>query len=424
MKKILIATDFYYPNKTSIGICTDKIVKEFIYKNYQVEVISYGPTTEKYIKNESNLIIHNIKYRGSDCLINFSNKTKNRLFKYLSNFLAMFLKRIGNILWLYWSPMSSLNGVIRYYNFMKDLYDDNNYEFVLSTYSPFEATVATYLLKKKKDFKWIMYILDTFSNRGDSKWLGKEFNEKKGKEWEIKLFNSADLILNMKSHEKHHKQEFYDPFRDRMRFVDIPLFDLKLYQKKHDYYSNHAINIVYTGRILSHLTKPNKLCNYMYELTKTNNWIMHFYSSGDCENYIKNYEQKSNRKIIAEGLVSRDNVIKIISSSDVLISIGCEKSEKIPSKIFDYISANKKIIHFKKSDLDAALYYYESYPNVLVIDEKDDELLNCRKIEKFINSKKENEIDLNKLKEIYYMNTPEFTYRTIIDFFMKENRNE
>ncbi len=421
MSKILFITDFYYPRPTSIGISTHKITKELCDNGNEVHVLCYGDKNMIDVEMYEGVQIHYIKYRIYDRLLKFSEKNFDKIIGKVTHLLAMLLIRIPGLLYLGLYPMNSITNINSIYKMIKKLHRNYNYDVVVSTYSPFDGLIAGYLLKKKnKNLLFVLYVLDTLSNRGKSKWFSRKWTEKMGYKWEQRIYPYADAILNMKCHENHHKKNRYKPYADKMYIVDIPLFEMKNNEDEtKSLFDSTNKHFVYTGRVLSHLTDPIYLCELFLRLCKDQDYNLHFFSSGDCEKTIIHYQKKANNKIIREGLVDRDTAIKALNDSDVLISIGCAESMKVPSKIFDYMSAKKKIIHFKKGDLDVALEYYKKYPLALIISEEDSYEMNIKKIHEFLSV--ENSFDsLENLEEIFKINKANHT-ASIIEQVIKIN---
>lgn len=401
MKKLLILTDYYYPKMTSIGACVDSISKEFVARNYEIHILSYGDENQINTLTYNGIVIHNLKYKLTDRI---ANKSK------LCAKISLVLKRIGNLLWINFSPMTSLSSIFHYYKSINRLNKKYNYDMIISTYSPFEGTIAQFLFKtNNQNIPWVLYVLDSFSNRGTSRWLTASFNEKKGYQWEKKLYDFADLIINMKCHEKHHNNSRYDLFKKKMIISDIPNICFDVRKSNTNYFNNKKINITYTGRILSHLTSPIIVLKVFEEIvSKSNNLQVHFFSSGDCENLIFQSSKKTNNRIISEGLVQKKVIPDILNSSDILLSIGCADSDKIASKIFDYISTGKKIIHFKKNENDSVLSYYFKYSNILIVDEKEPIEKISKSILDFID-RENTDVDEDDIRNNFIMNMPSYT---------------
>lgn len=422
MKRILFITDFYYPQPTSIGISTHKITKELQLNGNDVHVLSFGAANDIDAGDYEDVKLHYVKFRLYDRLLKFYEKRIGSISGKIAYIIAMILIRMPGLFFLGLYPMNSIINIYYIYRMAKKLHNKYSYDMVISTYSPFDGLIAGYLIKRKfKDLLLVLYVLDTLSNRGPSKWFSSKWTERKGYKWERRIYPYADAVLNMKCHEGHHNNERYNQFRERLYTVDIPLFEPKEFKDGGiaDLFDHENTHFVYTGRILSHLTSPEYLCELFLKLSENQDYKLHFFSSGDCETVLMQYQKQSNEKIIREGFVERNIAMKAVFDADILVSIGCAESMKVPSKIFDYMSAGKKIIHIKKSDLDIALTYYEKYPLALILSEDDSYDENISRIKDFLYTEKDFN-DIEDLNEVFKINKPNHTADIIEQLFAKE----
>lgn len=77
-----------------------------------------------------------------------------------------------------------------------------------------EAAYSLVYMNNRNKPKKCLYTLDSFTNLKKRFFLSREFQDEKGWEWEQKIYNSCDLILNLKCHERHYSQVRYEKFRD------------------------------------------------------------------------------------------------------------------------------------------------------------------------------------------------------------------
>lgn len=67
-----------------------------------------------------------------------------------------------------------------------------------------------------------------------------------------------------------------------------------------------------------------------------------------------------------------DVALKYLDNADVLLSIGNKESPMAPSKIYEYISTGKPIIHFYTWDKDPCIEPLKKYGNAILINENKD----------------------------------------------------
>jgi glycosyltransferase involved in cell wall biosynthesis len=419
MKKILVVCDFYYPNATAIGVCAHKVAKDLHDRGNEVHILCFGSKKDWNITEYEGMTVHHIKKRIEDRLSDYAGNHKGIIGKW-AMLLSILKTRIWQIIYFPFFRMASIIIPLRYYNKIKKLYKRHSYDMIISTYNPFEGMLAGYWFRKKHpEVLFVLYILDTLSNAGNTKLISATLNEKMGWRWEKRIFPYCDKIINLRCHEKHHQKQKYDLFRNKMVFTDIPLFQPNVEISGERLFEKDVVHFTYAGRVLSGIRNPTGLLMLFEKLCAENNYKLHFFSSGDCEHLISEYAQKTGEKIIREGLVPHEKIPGILRSSDVLVSIGNSRSEKITSKIFEYISTGKPCLHIQRSEEDTAVPYYQKYPLALVIKESDSIEENMKKITDFLN-KPVKKINMLELKECFSENTPEFTGNLIMNLLDKE----
>ena len=117
----------------------------------------------------------------------------------------------------------------------------------------------------------------------------------------------------------------------------------------------------------------------------------------------------SNGKIVIQGKQPYDLANNVIRSSDILLSIGNNESPMMPSKIYEYVSTGKPIIHFYTWDSDPCIAVLEKYGNALLIDSRKD--IDVRLLEDFVKNSKL--IPFDKVESIFLLSVPEFTISVI-----------
>lgn len=411
MKKIIIMADFYHPRPLANGICVHQVALGLRKKGYEVHIICFNNFNSINQENYEGVIVHYVKMRlfnrlrayGEENIKSTSGKFFYTISKYINNFKRLVL------IPLY--PLTSPLFLLRFYRLANKLHLKYKFDMVLSVFNPLEAVIVGSMLKKKDPkIKFGLYFLDTLTNGSKRRFLPKYLTEKKGWQWERRVYEQADVIYNMKSHEKHHQKERYSKYKGKMEITDIPLFinfNLNELQVKPSY-DIRDIHWVYAGALDLNRRSPRYLCELFTYINKNSDNTLHFYSRGNSEQLIEDYKkQQSGNKIIRHGYVEREEAISSILSADILVSIGNSGSQLVPSKIFEYISTGKKIIHFYKQNDDSCIIYYQKYPNALLVNENDDFSENAKKVNDFLQKPYEL-VSLESIKDTYLKNSPEY----------------
>lgn len=411
MKKILILADFYYPKPLANGICVHQVALSLKEKEYEVHVLCFGKVTKMNFGEIDGIHVHKVKQRLFYTLREHGENNPLSISGKISYKFAMLINKFKKIALFNIYPLTSLHFLMRYHNMAKKLHHHNEFKTVVSVFNPLEALISGTILKEKNPaINYVVYTLDSLTNGAKRRFIPRKWTMKKGWKWEQKAYSAADLILNMNTHKKHHRESKYDRFQFKMEFVDIPLLQNKYPQKAMKKFKNtsNGVTLLYSGGLSLQGRNPQYLCELILEMNKINDFSLDFYSRGNCENLIRDYAIKSNSKIKQFGYVDRSVIIEAMESVDVLISIGNKGSQMIPSKIFEYMSTGKKIIHLYTESNDSSLVYYKEYPNALLIDENDDFNDNLNKVLAFLESEKK-ELSFEDLKMKFESNLPEFT---------------
>ena len=218
----------------------------------------------------------------------------------------------------------------------------------------------------------------------------------------------------MQNYKKYYLNEKkYNSFKNKIAYSDLPLFRPAWNSGKvENFFNNDRINISFMGTLYPDFRSAAYLLRMMGPILKDENCILHFFSRGE-EKVLARYTN-DNTSIISHGFVSRDIATKVKQSTDIFINIANNGVNMTPSKIFEYMSFGKKILHFYNKNEDTSIPYLKRYPYVLMINENDDIQINQNKIKKFLRV----QIDLSKLsnkKTDFKMNTPEYTADMIME---------
>jgi len=414
-KKILLVCDFYYPNATSIGVCTHKVAKALQYHSNEVQVLTFGDCKDGNQGEYDGVNYFCIKKRFHERCIDLGKKTGGVTGRLIIN-IGKLKCRLWQLLWFPFFRMDSLIVPLRYYWAISKLHVRNNYDMIVATYNPFEGMLASKWFKKRHTNVFLcLYILDTLTDIGKTRFISEKLNDKMGWRWEKKIFPWCDQIINLRCHEEHHAQERYDLFRSKMVYSDIPLLEEN--NNIGGYFDSEHTHFVYTGRLLKTRSSAY-LLSLIEVVSATKPYVLHFFSSGDEEDLIKHYEKKTSYKIIGHGIIPHSQISLILKSADVLVSISNSASEKITSKIFEYISTGNRIVHFQKDDSDPAINYYQKYSNVLVLNENDSQEKSINALVSFLKAPNM-KIEFNVLEKSFVENLPSYTADLIMGSLMK-----
>src|SRR5699024_3944390 len=174
-----------------------------------------------------------------------------------------------------------------------------------------------------------------------------------------------------------------------------------------------TLNIIYTGTLDKYKRNPQYACDVFKEIANID-FSLKFFSKGNSAIMLENYEKLTNKKIIRNGFVSHSEILEETNNATFLLSIGNTESDLIPSKIFEYLSTGKPIIHFYDNENDSSLVYLKKYPLSLLVKKDDNKFdVNLLKVESFMKEFKNKIVPFEKVESIFNFNKPEYTENKI-----------
>lgn len=404
MEEIIFITNQYLPKPGATGLCVHQLAKELSKSGNSVYTVCYedGSTLNKFdgvktIKIKTPLYIKD----------NVASKKIMRKFKY-------FCSLCGKFIHILHYPLRSNKLVNNYLSIIDDLMKSIDKATVVASYTPVEACIAGMKAKKKYGdrIKSIIYSTDTLSNeQGVDGILSSEYRMKCGMRWEKKLFSCYDKILIMECHSDHYMSDFYRKYQSKISVVNFPLLNNNFESSNKNNKINRKINMVYAGTLYQKLRNPEFLCSLLSLIGKTRPIEAFFLGSGDCEEIIMLAEKKSNNSIHYLGMKTHKEALKYINDADVLLSIGNSESPMAPSKIYEYMSTGKPIIHTYTYEKDPCIAPLKKYGNALLIPERGEITLD--NVLSFLNNMKL--MKYEEVEALFISSTPEYTTKIILE---------
>ena len=179
-------------------------------------------------------------------------------------------------------------------------------------------------------------------------------------------------------------------------------------------FSEHKINLLYCGWL-----RNAEFFSKIIEKLDNRFCVTFLGNDNDC---IKMIHTKAEIRVFSQ--VERQVAIDAIMDADILVSIGNPYPVHIPSKIFDYISSGKPVIHFYSIPDCPALKYYERYPLAMCVSDKTAVSEAHKNIVNFCVSNKGKRESWHFIREIFADVLAEKTINRIIDSLTEWEREE
>ena len=361
-KKILIVTHQYLPHTSPRTTRWKLIVDELVSMGHEVTVI----TGTKQVKKEKNIIY--IGNRTSSNIVNQVRKRSNNLSgsSVIKKLFYKFLKKIYRIvIKIFAWPDYSMFWLLSIYRQRKKLNLD--YDLMISVSLPFSSHIAAYILNKKNNKEWLMDIGDPFTLKKDAPENNKILYGLLNKYYEHKFYNLATKIIfthedSMSAHINHFN------INPEKTFIGNPISEFKeeIFSSSIKYnYKLNPIKFGYFGVFTKGVRSPK---NFINHLEGIENIEFHWYVNEDSKNEITKYSNNSTS--FFHSLINREEALKRMADSvHCLLSIGNLNTTQIPSKVIEYISTGKPVIHFSEIENDPVKKIAKNFNNLFILSE-------------------------------------------------------
>jgi hypothetical protein len=221
-------------------------------------------------------------------------------------------------------------------------------DILYSRSTPVSSAILALKLKKKLKIPWIMHFSDPWVENPYNNWSIK--TREKSNRMESLLFESADIItLTSETAVDLYAGKYPHRKQDILYFPNI--FD-KINEKDRNYEKGKKLRIAYTGNIYKERS-INPLIKVVDHIrTKYPDYLNDFeiLIAGNIDDYNYKMLKQSDSDIINYlGHLNYSESSELVRSSDILVSIDKPKESEfdnlfLPSKIMDYIAANRIIL--------------------------------------------------------------------------------
>ena len=321
--KILIVSQYYYPERNSVGDVASFLVKN----NHDVTVLTAKPNygfqriLEEY-KNIDFEVVNGVKVHR----LTISPRKYSRL-SVICNYLSFYFKSL------------------RYINKFKEKFD-----VVLSfSLSPVISISAANKIKEKQNISHILYCMDLWpestvaTNAVSKDSLLYDILKK----WSKNIYSKCDKIIISSPSFKQYFHDVLDLKDKEYIYINQPIIKSQsdtinpiIYEKKH--------NFVYAGNIAK-LQLIDEIVDGFYDLKDAQ---LHLMGMGRELERIKD-KIKNNNCVVYEGALPIEQAERFFVNADALI-VGLDDKEyvgrTIPNKAIQYLSYGKPIIFVSKSD--------------------------------------------------------------------------
>lgn len=261
---------------------------------------------------------------------------------------------------------------------------------------------------KKNNKKYIIYQVDPIG----SNLVYSSYSNVKNIELSMYKHASSILTTPILAKEKENDPDYSDLLY-KVFATEFPnVKDLTLAHNKRNI--DNSIVCFYSGRFYNGvrdctypLTVFSSIQNLDYDLV---------FAGDGQETIINEFKNKYFGKRLKHlGMISMTESFKMMQEADVLINIGNNVTNQVPSKLFDYISTGKPIVNFCKNKNCPTIPYINKYRLGISIIEGEDTLSKQALIvSNFIKDHYKERIEFDEIKTVFSNNTSEYVGRIFI----------
>lgn len=413
---IVFLVDYYYPKFSAVSKCAYNLAAEMA-KKHHVTVISIdGMSNDFHIETVDNHYL--IRGYVNDLAIRKSAKNCIKDSKTIK-------KTIYSLVYKYYRAKSYAKALFSKQNTDKQknkafdkILERLEIDVLIPVCIPFEGVLSSVIYKKKNTkVKLIPILFDrfTYNELLHRNKLNMILKEKTHKSLEQEMVLYSDKIYSMKQLKSTFKNMFPDKI-NKFRFIEHPL--IKEINLPNCNKRSKKISIIYAGALYKEFRSPRFALDVFSRMGQE--FELNFYSSGDCEDIINQYSKQTNTLFKQHGYVEIEELKNAYSCTDIFLSIGNKNMENVTSKIFEYISIGKPIIHFYYNDDDPTLNLLRDYPLSICFKQDYSKLNNMiNDVKDFCRESYKTNISFEEISNIYKDANPKF----IVDMIESEISN-
>jgi len=386
-KKILIVSHqflpFISPRTTRWSLLIDELIK----KGNEVTVLT-GTAPEELKKNYEVLYFGNKQFSTN---INKVRKdSQNSSNNYLKKIIYSILKTIYRFLFKTFSwPDYAMFWAFTIFKNRKRI--ENKFDIIISVSLPFTSHLCAYILQKRISADWYMDIGDPFSLKINSPENNKIIYSYLNKYYEKKFYQNASKIIFTHNEvaELHQNKFNIDRTKIVIGYPIALLNENRINNSLNFNYEDTPLKIGYFGAFTKSVREPN---NYIISIANfLDDDIKHeWYINKESKKYFTSIKNISSHQFL--DILPREIALEVmVSKMHVLLSIGNFNKYQMPSKVIEYISLGKPVLHFAEIPDDPLYNFNDLFDNLKIINSKTTK----NELENYFENIREKRLELN-----------------------------
>jgi len=386
-KKILIVTHQFLPQVSPRTTRWSLLIDELINKGNEVTVLS-GTDPENIEKNYKILYFGNKQFSSNiNKIRQNSQDSSNNSIKKISYSI---LKKIYRFLFKTFSwPDYAMFWAFTIYKNRKRI--ENDFDIIISVSLPFTSHLCAHILKKRINAQWYMDIGDPFTLKTYSPENNKIIYSYLNKFFERKFYkNASKIIFTHNEVAELHKKKFNIDSSKIVIGYPIALLNDDIIKNSLSFnYKNTPLKIGYFGAFTKSVREPN---NYIINIANSlgDKTIHEWYINEESKKYFSSINDITFHQFLE--ILPRKLALEVmVNKIHILLSIGNFNKYQMPSKVIEYLSLGKPVLHYAEI-IDDPLYNFEKlFDNLKIINSKTTK----NELEIYFEFVKENRLELN-----------------------------
>lgn len=404
MKQLVFLVGSYYPNFSAVGYCVHQVIL-CLKNDFEVTVIAFRNDSsqpfEEVYEGVRILRIETVDMKRRNLLHSTSSRHGQLMLNWLRvrGMLRRLLSRETVDHALVQAYVDGLNAL------------SSRQDIIIPVVFPFETVLAALRFKGSDDaLKVVPYLFDDFVESGSLHVLRIAARIKRDRHLSLEheMLTISNAVLSMHPLEEHFEKNFENRLAAKIIYLEHPLLkEPRAYSRAT---GDATLKLCFTGSLIRKVREPGYLLEMLSNVHLSIKVQVDFFVLGNAANQIHSQSLSNSIKIVNHGRVSKFEADAAVAGADILINIGESKGKQVSSKVFEYLSSGKPIVHFSYTDDDVVSKILHKYPLALtLIMRKSKFFENLRFFEKFIIQNKNKNIPFHSVRAIYPEALPENT---------------
>jgi hypothetical protein len=406
----------YHFQPSAVGVCGGRIV-ELFKDDFAVSVISFGSHESVPNCEHGNCNYYGVESEQMKLFKKYSQDASSSFFGKLQFNTYRLIKAFS---FLFKTESVDRDLVHAYSSMLSEINSKKKIDVVIPLCFPFESLLAAYDFKNKnRNVVMVPYLFDNFALSASlhKQSLIRRIRKNTHLRLESKVFNSSDAVIAMHALEDY-LLHYHGNSRSNVLFSEHPLLIPSIGKDRSS--RNGAICLAYAGGVFKRVREPEYMLSTLVALDRTLDISCQIYAFGSATNVVNDFS-KRHCFIKSHGHVPPSVVQDAYADAHILINLGEIEGKQVSSKVFEYISLGKPIIHFEYINTCVVTKLLERYPLAFVVN-----VNNCVNdciddITDFINKNKFERLTFGQVSKIYPDAIPKFTADIIKNVIEQKN---